>query len=167
MNDPALFQSQFSAPALGDRRIIHRFMKVWAQCARGGFPSWSDLRAHDLGQDWNWLFVVDLAKSGTFPHFDYLGADLAKLADVHLAGGGDWAISILDRAAEDINAAVADQGPHLAEDTLMLDDGRAVLFRCMTAPLSEKDQVITHVVGVISGRLAEPGSFSYEASNDV
>ena len=155
-----------SAPAGSDRRIINRLSKVWTRSARGKFPSWAEVRANDLGEDWNWVFVVDLAQSVGYPHFVFLGSKLAKLSEVYLQDGGDWAVSLLDRASNDINAAVASEGPHLVEDALLLRDGREVVFRCMTAPLADDGRFVTHVLGVVSGRLADDDDPTFEPVND-
>lgn len=125
------------------------------------------MRGIDLGSDWNWVFVVDLAKSNGFPHFSYLGSQLSRLADVYLVGGSEWTVSILDRATDEINAAVAEEGPHLVEDSLTLCDGRPLQFRCMTAPLAEDGLFITQVAGVVSGRLTSYDDTVYTAVNDL
>ena len=137
-------------------------MYAWVRVSRGAFPSWADLRAADLGAgreaDWDWAFLVDLEKSGAFLHFSYLGEEIAKLSKVYLAGAGDWAMTMLERAARDISAAVAEEAPHLSEDTLFLNDGRTVLFRSMTAPLADDGVAVSHVLGVVSGRIADAGA---------
>ncbi|MEO1015676.1 MAG: hypothetical protein AAFX08_10865 [Pseudomonadota bacterium] len=151
---------------MSDRRRIQRFVNAWAAASKGAFPSWRELRQIDLGSDWNWVYVVDLAQSQGYPHFDFLGPRLSELAEIYLAGGGDWAVSVLDRAADDINAAVTDQGPHMCEDTLVLEDGAAVLVRCVTAPLSEDGETISQVVGIVSGRLEEISDAGFSDHNE-
>lgn len=149
-----LFDQAIIAPP-SDRRLAHRLLAVWAQSTRGSFPSWADMRKVDLGPDWNWVFVVDLKQSVGFPYFIYLGSELAKLSAIYLQGATDWTLSMLDMAAASIDAAVAAEGPHNHDSELTLCDGRRVLFRCMTAPLAEDGETISHVVGCASGRLAE------------
>ena len=136
-----------------DRRISRRMLDLWARSARGLFPSWCDIKQHDLGSDGNWIFVVDIAESVGFPYYVYLGANLAKLSDVYLSGDTDWTQSVLDKAASCVNDAVEASAPCFYENTLTLWDGRPLFFRCMTAPLSENGTDITHVLGVVSGRL--------------
>lgn len=145
-----------------DRRISNRLLNVWSQAARGQFPSWDDIRSHDLGTDGNWIFVVDCAESDSFAYFTYLGAKLARLSEVYLSGdeangepqaSGEWEISLLDKATSYVNAAIEARAPCLDADTLRLWDGRELLFRCMTAPLSDDGREITHVMGVVSGRI--------------
>ncbi len=160
-----LFPAGAAQPAK-DRRRIQRFVNAWAAASKGAYPTWRELREIDLGSDWNWVYVVDLAQSQGYPHFDFLGPRLSELAEVYLAGGGDWAVSVLDRAAEDINAAVAEQGPHMREDTLVLEDGAAVLVRCVTAPLSEDGETITQVAGIVSGRLEEISDVGFSDGDD-
>ncbi|MEM9898050.1 MAG: hypothetical protein AAF742_01590 [Pseudomonadota bacterium] len=156
---------------LPDRRIIQRFVNVWTAAAKGSFPTWSDLRAYDLGADWNWVYVVDLQQSIGYPHFEFLGSRLAELADVHLAGGGEWAISVLDKVADDINAAVDERGPYARDDALILEDGRTLLVRCMTAPLTAESEegarAIKKVAGVVSGRIAELSEIAFQPANDT
>lgn len=149
-----LFDQAIIAPP-SDRRLAHRLLAVWAQSARGSYPSWTDMRAFDLGSDWNWVFVVDLKQSVGFPYFTYLGSELSKLSAIYLQGQADWTLSMLDMVAADIDAAVAAQGPHQHESELTLCDGRKVAFRCITAPLADDGETITHVVGCASGRLAD------------
>lgn len=151
-----LFDQAVIAPP-SDRRLTQRLLAVWSQAARGAFPSWADMRRVDLGADWNWVFVVDLKQSVGFPYFTYLGSELAKLSAVYLHGETEWTLSLLDMAAANIDAAVAAAGPHHHDSELTLCDGRRILFRCMTAPLAQDGETITHVVGCASGRLAEAG----------
>lgn len=136
-----------------DRRLTQRLIEVWLRTARGRFPSWADMRRVDLGEDWNWVFVVDLEKSAAFPHFIYLGSRLAQLSSVYLATATDFSLSLLDEATASINLAVASEGPRQSANELTLADGRRVLFRSMTAPLAEDGETITHVVGCAFGRV--------------
>jgi len=141
-----------SPPA--DRRLTQRLLNTWARTSRGRFPSWEDMRSTDLGEDWNWTFVVDLERSVGFPYFIYLGQNLAKLSDVYLTGSSDWTMSLLDIASVDIDAAVAAEAPHFRDDDLTLCDGRRVLFRSVTAPLADNGDAITHIFGAACGRFA-------------
>jgi hypothetical protein len=140
---------------VADRRITRRFLDAWAQSARGEYPSWRAMREADLGDDWEWVFAVDLKFSVEIPYFVYLGARLARLADVYLPGDDRWRLSLLGKAALEIHAAVAAEGPHLREDEITLLNGKRILFRCLTAPFADNGRTITHVAGVVSGRLAE------------
>lgn len=136
-----------------DRRLTQRLIEVWLRTARGRYPSWADMRRVDLGEDWNWVFVVDLEKSAGFPHFIYLGSRLAQLSSVYLATATDFSLSLLDEATASINLAVASEAPRQSANELTLADGRKVLFRTMTAPLAEDGATITHVVGCAFGRV--------------
>lgn len=149
-----LFDDALIAPP-ADRRMTQRVMRAWTEAGRGAFPSWTALRAIDLGQDWNWVFVVDLKQSLGFPHFVYLGPRLAQLSEVYLSGSADWTLSLLDTATTQIEAAVALEAPQESADELVLCDGRRIAFRCMTAPLAEDGTGISHVLGCAFGRLAE------------
>jgi len=148
-----LFEGAVLKPAL-DRRLGRRLVDAWARAARGRFPTWTAFQAMDLGEDWDWIFAVDLEKSVGFPFFIYLGDKLAKLSDVYLSGETDWTMTLLDKASSGIYAAVATEGPHCAEDTLTLCDGRRVVFRAVTVPLADDGENITHVIGAASGRFA-------------
>lgn len=148
-----LFEAPKIAPA-ADRRLTRRLIDAWARSARGRFPSWKALRERDLGDDWDWVFAVDLEKSAGFPYFIYLGDHLGKLSDVYLTGETDWTMTLLEKAAADIDAAVRAEGPHYCESTLTLCDGRKLLFRAVTAPLADDGETITHVVGAANGRIA-------------
>ncbi|MEO1137147.1 MAG: hypothetical protein AAFW68_11180, partial [Pseudomonadota bacterium] len=148
-----LFGEAAIAPA-ADRRLTRRLVDVWARTARGHFPNWRAMEEADLGQDWDWVFAVDLERSVGFPYFIYIGDCLAKLSDVYLSGEDDWTLSLLDKATADIYASVASQAPHYRDDTLTLCDGRRLLLRSVTAPLAEDGNTITHVIGAASGRLA-------------
>ncbi len=151
-----LFGEEAVAPA-ADRRLTRRLVDVWARAARGQYPSWEAMQASDLGDDWDWVFAVDLEKSVGFPFFVFLGDSLAKLSDVHLCGEEDWTLSVLDKATADIYAAVASEAPYFRDDALTLCDGRRLLFRSVTAPLAEDGTTITHVIGGLTGRLSVDG----------
>ena len=150
-----LFEHAAPAPAR-DRRITRRLVDAWARASRGHFPSWTDMKDVDLGDDWDWVFTVDLKRSVGFPYFVYFGERLAKLSDVYLSGETDWSISLLERATCDINAAVAEEGAHFREEEMALCDGRQLQMRSVTAPLADDGKTITHVIGVVSGRIAPP-----------
>lgn len=60
-----LFEAPKIAPA-ADRRLTRRLIDAWARSARGRFPSWKALRERDLGDDWDWVFAVDLEKAQVF-----------------------------------------------------------------------------------------------------
>lgn len=141
------------AMAPSDRRISRRVLDLWTQASRGLYPSWADLKETDLGEDGNWIFVVDLKESVGFPYFVYLGAALAKLSDVFLSGTNDWTLSLLDKATSTIDATVDRGVPVFEENRITLCDGRGLLFRSMTAPLADNGADISHVLGVVSGRL--------------
>ena len=143
------------ADVTADRRRAQRVLSAWARAARGVFPSWVALRKADMRDDWNWVFVVDLAKSVGFPYFVFLGPHLAKLSDMHLAGPVDWTMSILDKAASYINDPAAREEPQIIEDDLVLLDNRTLIFRCLTAPLADDGETVTHIMGVVSGRIGD------------
>ena len=153
LSDVATLFDATVAPA-ADRRITKRLIDAWARAARGQFPSWEALQEMDLGDDWDWIFAVDLKRSVGFPYFIYLGDSIARMSDVYLTGATDWTLSLLDKATADIYAAVADEAPHFREETLTLCDGRRTLLRSVTAPLADDGKTITHVAGVVSGRFA-------------
>ena len=148
-----LFEGAVAATPATDRRLSRRLVDAWARAARGQYPSWAAMQAMDLGEDWDWVFAVDLEKSVGFPYFIYLGDKLARLSDVYLTGAADWTLSLLDKTTADIFAAVAAEGPHHREDTLTLCDGRRLLLRGVTAPLADDGKNITHIVGAANGRL--------------
>lgn len=148
-----LFGDATVAPA-ADRRLTRRLVDVWARAARGQFPSWAAMQELDLGEDWDWIFVIDVEQSIGFPFFVYLGEQLAKLSDVHLSGEEDWTMTVLDKATADMFAAVASEAPHFREDELVLCDGRRLLFRVVTAPLADDGAGVTHVIGAVNGRIA-------------
>jgi len=150
----SLFGDGLAAEPASDRRATRRFVDAWARAARGRFPSWRAMREIDLGEDWNWAFAVELARSAGFPYFIYLGSSLAKLSDVYLSGDADWTMSLLDKATAEIAACAAAEAPQEREDALVLCNGQRILFRCVTAPLADNGRTITHVAGVASGMFA-------------
>ncbi len=154
---PTLFDHRAVAPAQ-DRRLTGRVVDVWARAARGQFPTWDGMMEIGLGDDLDWMFVVDCEKSDGFPFFVFMGERIRKLADVFLSGADEFGASLLDRATADIFAARESQAPHFREESLLLCDGRKILFRAVTAPLAEDGKTVSHVVGAVNGRLAETAS---------
>ncbi|MBT8470987.1 MAG: hypothetical protein HKN14_10830 [Marinicaulis sp.] len=148
-----LFDGSAAAPT-ADRRITNRLMESWARADRDRFPSWASLQNHDLGDDWNWIFVVDLARSVGFPCFTFLGDKLAKLSDVYLSGSEDWTVSLLEKVTNDVFDAAAVEGPLDRDDVLTLCDGRRLLVRAVTLPLADDGQIISHAIGAVNGRFA-------------
>lgn len=148
----ALFETASLAPAT-DRRITRRIVDAWARSARGRFPSWEALSARDLGDDRQWMFAVDLEKSTGFPFFVFVGDKLSKLSDIYLVGEESWTMSLMEKATDDIFAAAALEGPHETADTLSLCDGRRIAFRSVTVPLAADGKNVSHIAGVVYGRL--------------
>lgn len=150
-----LFSAPETAPAI-DRRLTRRVVDVWARAARGHFPSWTAMQDAGLGEDEDWMFVVDCEKSIGFPYFVHVGKRLGKLADIFLCGADEFGLSLLDKATADIASAQEREAPHFREETISLCDGRRVLMRSVTAPLAEDGYKVTHVVGAVNGKLAQP-----------
>lgn len=151
----SLFGQPTTAPRPADRRAARRFVDLWTQASRGRFPAWAEIKRIDFGADWDWIFVVDLKKSNGFPYFVFLGGSLAKLSDVYLTGDPDWTLSLLDKATVEISSCVAAAGPVFREDDLRLCNGRRVIFRSVTAPLSDDGETVSHVAGLVNGSFAE------------
>ncbi|MGF1543953.1 MAG: hypothetical protein ACFB00_05565 [Parvularculaceae bacterium] len=135
-----------------DRRRVRRVLDVWACSARGGFPSWRDVRTADLHSDWPWIFVVDADATEPAPTFTFLGARLEAMTRGPLLAGALGATA-LDRLIEHVNVSIALEGPNVCEDNIRLSDGRSVSFRCFTAPLADDGRSIDRVLGCVSGRL--------------
>lgn len=151
-----LFDGEATQPAT-DRRMTRRIVDLWARQARGRFPSWAAMQDVPFGEDWDWMFAVDVEKSVGFPYFVYLGDCLAKLSDVYLCGSEDWATTLLEKASGDVFSAVAQEAPFFRDDLLTLCDGRRIQFRAVTVPLSDDGEHITHVLGCANGRIALNG----------
>lgn len=134
-------------------RLTRRVAAIWTQAARNRLPDWKEIRQYDLGDDWNWVFAVDLEKSSGFPYFMYLGNNLGKLSDVYLADEKDWSTTLLEKAVSDIETAVRINGLHFVDSTVTLCDGRKLLFRSMTAPLSRDGKKASHVMGAANGQI--------------
>lgn len=154
-----LFEDITPAPSQ-DRRLTRRLVDIWASASRGQFPSWAAIQQMDLGEDLDWIFVVDCERSNGFPFFVFLGERLAKLSDVFLSGADDFSLSVLDKATTDIYAAMAGEAPHFRENTLILCDGRRINLRSVTIPLADDGENVSHVIGAVSGRLAASRSLN-------
>ena len=148
-----LFDSAY-APITADRRLTRRFVDMWARTARGRFPSWQEFQSNQLGDDWDWVFAVDVEKSVGFPYFIFLGQALTRLSDIYLTGDDDFSATLFEKAVDGIFGAVAEEGPHYRDDRLTLCDGRSLMLRAVTLPLSEDGTTITHVMGAVNGKLA-------------
>lgn len=141
------------AVVMADRRRSQRIISAWARAARRQYPSWAQMQEAELGDDWGWSFVVDLKRSVGFPYFIFLGPQLAKLSDLHLAGCVDWTMSVLDKAASVINDPSTREESTLLEDDITLLDNRTFILRCVTVPLADDGTSVTHILGAVSGGL--------------
>lgn len=137
---------------LVERRLTGRVEKSWRACADGRLPSWADICALDLGDDWKSCFAIDLAVSDSFPYFIFLGDDLFKLSNVYLSRRGPWEATVMDLAASKVDEAVLSRAPVSLSDTLRLPKGRRIIFRSILLPLSENGSDITHVFGAANGK---------------
>lgn len=137
---------------LVERRLTARVRKTWQACAGGQLPSWDDVRALDLGDDWKSCFAVDLALSDGLPYFIFLGDELFKLSSVYLRGRGQWESTLVDLAASKLDEAALSRAPVSLSDTLKLSDGRRIVFRSVLLPLSENGADVTHVFGAANGK---------------
>lgn len=137
---------------VAERRLTGRVRKTWEACADGRLPSWSDVRALDLGDDWRSCFAVDLALSDAYPYFIFLGDDLFKLSGVYLGRDGRWESTLIDLAASKMDEAALSRAPASLSDTLRLPGGRRIIFRSVLLPLSDNGSDVTHVFGAANGK---------------
>ena len=161
-----LFQGDVPSVS-SDRRLSARLSDNWYSLRQEGVrPSWEDFQRIELGEDWGWVFVLDVKKSVGFPYFIFLGENLARLSDVYLSGQTDWTVSLLEKAAGGIDETINAGEPVQRNDELQLCDGRIVRLRAVTAPLTNAGgaladgdgQIFSHVIGAVSGRIFEQAS---------
>jgi hypothetical protein len=139
-----------------ERRLNQRVYGRWSEhCQPGRFPAPGDIRAEDLGEDWDSCFILDARGDHGYPKFAYLGRRLAKFSGVFLSGRQDWNRTVLDKATEQVAQVLKSGGPVLCDDELTLYDGRRLLFRSVLLPLSADGIAITHLLGAANGKLCE------------
>lgn len=145
-----------------ERRLNQRIYALWCERRpRGGFPSPSEIRPEEIGEDWDSCFLLDARGDHGYPKFDYLGRRLAKFSGVFLSGRNDWNRTVLDKATEQVAKVLATNGPVLCDDELTLYDGRRLLFRSVLLPLSATaSTTITHLLGAANGKLLDPPASS-------
>ena len=137
---------------LKERRLTRRVQKTWQRCANGRLPSWGDIRALDLGEDWNFCFTVDLRLSDGFPYFIYLGESLSRLAMVYLPDRTHREMTPVDLAAAKMDEAALSKAPVYFDEVLRLPRRRKIVFRSVLLPLSEDGEAVTHVFGAANGK---------------
>jgi len=135
-----------------ERRLTRRIQKIWKAEANGGLPSWCDMKALDLGKDWDYCFAADLRLSDGRPYFIYLGDVLCQFSDIYLSGRGQWERTLLDSATAKMDEAALAKTPITYGDILRLKDNRRVVFRSVLLPLAENGVDVTHVFGAASGK---------------
>lgn len=137
-----------------ERRLNRRLLSYWQELCDGRrFPCISELSADALGEDWDDCFILETSDGCEFPNFVFLGRRLAKFSGVFLSGKRDWTCTVLDKATEAVSQAVASENWVLAEDELVLFDGRELLFRSALLPMSANGETITHIFGGANGIL--------------
>jgi hypothetical protein len=139
-----------------ERRLNQRVFSHWEdKRPSDGFPSPGDIRAEELGDDWENCYILDAGGDHGYPKFDYLGRQLARFSGVFLSGRKDWNQTVLDKATEQVSKVLRTRGPVLCDDELTLFDGRRLLFRSVLLPLSADGSSITHLLGAANGKLCE------------
>jgi hypothetical protein len=137
-----------------DRRLNRRLLSYWQELCDGRpFPCITELDADILGQDWDDCFILETSQGCEFPNFVFLGRRLAKFSGVFLSGKRDWTCTVLDKATEAVSQAITTRNWVLAEDELVLFDGRRLLFRSAILPMSSDGETVTHIFGGANGML--------------
>ena len=137
---------------LAEKRLTRRVYQSWKTCARGGLPSWDDIKALDLGVDWSSCFAVDLGLSDSFAYFIYLGEDVSELSYVTMVGECGREMSVLDYAASRMDEAVLSRAPVVASGAERVLDGGRAFFRTILMPLSQNGRDVTHIFGSATGK---------------
>ena len=152
---PAFVEDNELPQDFAERRLNRRVFSYWeSKRMQGRHPAPQEIRAEELGTDWQYCFVLDISTNYGFAKFDYLGAELAKFSGVFLSGRHDWTQTVLDKATGQVARVVKSGGPVLCDDELKLFDGRQLLFRSVLLPLSRDGQVISHILGAANGKLS-------------
>ncbi|MEM8987370.1 MAG: hypothetical protein AAGC95_11680 [Pseudomonadota bacterium] len=139
-----------------ERRLSHRLFLHWLmQAGEAPYASYEDISPDQLGEDWDWCFILDVEKSSDFPYFTHLGKQLAGYSGVLLTGCSDWSCTVLDKATEKVEEMLRDRAPLLVQDELTLFNKNRLLFRSILLPLSDDQRTITHVLGAANGKLAD------------
>ncbi|MEO1251258.1 MAG: hypothetical protein AAFW81_02785 [Pseudomonadota bacterium] len=141
------------AAGLAERRLTQRVRRTWSECADGRLPSWDDVQALDIGDDWRSCFAVDLALSDPDPYFIYIGEDLARLSEVYFTGANGRHGAVIDLVAARIEEAVITRRAVSHDEQAALGDGGRIAFRCVLLPLSNNGRDVSHVFGAANGKL--------------
>ena len=137
---------------LKERRLARRVEKFWRNCAKDRLPAWADIQKHDLGDDWNFCFAVDMRLSDGFPYFIYLGDDLCRFSNIYLSGRRHCEMTLLDLATSKMDEAALSRSPVFFNDVLRIYNRRRITFRSVLLPLSENGTDVTHVFGAATGK---------------
>ena len=157
MNTTEVTEPSLRAAVHEERRLSQRVFLYWLMvCQSRPFAAFDEIESEILGDDWDWCFVIDVARSEEFPFFVHLGASLARYSGVMLSGQKDWTCTLLDKATEKLQETLSHRAPLLVEEELTLFDGREFKFRSILLPLSDDQRNITQVLGAANGKLEAP-----------
>jgi hypothetical protein len=154
--------SATDAPGSADpseRRLVNCLRDYWDSRRRGrAFPALHDIESESIADLWPWCFVLDSKVEFHAPVFQYLGDEIATFAGKFLAGGRDFisSNSLLDLAVENAHDVIKFRAPVVLSDEFDLRNGRRILFRVATLPLSEDQKRIDFILGGANGKIVEP-----------
>ncbi|WP_419901231.1 hypothetical protein [Kiloniella sp.] len=133
-----------------ERRLVFRLLDYWEGLKDGRkMPSLHDIQASDLGDDWDWCFLISLGEEGESAVFTHVGSLIYPPVRGLLIGTEVSACpdQTLIKQATTFMSRVFDLGVPVSIGGECEDGGDDLLYRSTLMPLSSDDVYIDALFG--------------------
>lgn len=133
-----------------ERRLVFRLLDYWEKKKDGRkMPSLDDIKASELGDDWDWCFLIllgDEEDSATFHHIGSLiwPNDRSPLVGKEVSASPDES---LVKQATRFMPRVLELGVPVSVGGECTDGGDKLLYRSTLMPLSSDDEFVDALFG--------------------
>jgi len=135
-------------------RVIRRLAYFWDSIRRGRpHPTMTDLDPRRLPIPWDQCFLLAVDENADDPPFDYVGKYLCEECGLDLSNHPVSEVphdTLLEKAAMDYAAALAEDAPHIVEGKFRHKRGVVILHRSILLPMGNDPATIEYLLGGVS-----------------
>lgn len=149
--------------AVMERRLVARLLKYWRSLGGGlgRAAAYSDIEHTEIGQEWDWCFVLDCRDAAGDPPLLYVGdgliADFDDDPTGHTVSEIDGA-NLLGKALSQYGTAVRRKLPVVLNGAYGIAQDRMVLFRGIFLPLNGDGGEFRYLLGAATRLIKDNSS---------
>ncbi len=146
-----------------ERRLVARLLKYWRSLGGGlgRAAAYSDIEHTEIGQEWDWCFVLDCRDAAGDPAFLYVGdgliADFDDDPTGHTVSEIDGS-NLLGKALSQYGTAVRRKLPVVLNGAYGIAHDRTVLYRGIILPLNGDGGEFRYLLGAATRLIKDNSS---------